>query len=124
MLYAILAYHVEAEVMSWTPEADAALMTDLQGVHDRLKQRGQLGPSMARLPRPRSSCWGFTSSTAPPRRPRSRPPATCAASIRQPSTRSAPSSSICPACPSRPRRRLPNPTRPERSPRPIARKLF
>ena len=29
MLYAILAYHVEAEVMSWTPEADAALMTDL-----------------------------------------------------------------------------------------------
>ena len=48
MLYAILAYHVEAEVMSWTPEADAALMTDLQGVHDRLKQRGQLGPA-ARL---------------------------------------------------------------------------
>lgn len=48
MLYAILAYHCEAEVMSWTPEADAALMTDLQGVHDRLKQRGQLGPA-ARL---------------------------------------------------------------------------
>ena len=29
MLYAILAYHVEAEVMSWTKEADAAVMTDL-----------------------------------------------------------------------------------------------
>jgi len=48
MLYAILAYHVEAEVMSWTPEADAALMTDLQGVHDRLNQEGRLGPA-ARL---------------------------------------------------------------------------
>jgi hypothetical protein len=48
MLYAILAYHVEAEVMSWTPEADAALMTDLQGAHDRLNQQGRLGPA-ARL---------------------------------------------------------------------------
>ena len=27
MLYAILAYHVEAEVMSWSPEEDAALMS-------------------------------------------------------------------------------------------------
>jgi hypothetical protein len=48
MLYAILAYHVEAEVMSWTPEADAALMVDLRKVHDRLNQKGQLGPA-ARL---------------------------------------------------------------------------
>ena len=48
MLYAILAYHVEAEVLSWTPEADAALMTELHRVHDRLKQAGQLGPA-ARL---------------------------------------------------------------------------
>jgi hypothetical protein len=48
MLYAILAYHVEAEVMSMTPEADAALMTDLHQVHDRLTQQGQLGPA-ARL---------------------------------------------------------------------------
>jgi hypothetical protein len=38
MLYAILAYHVEAEVLSWTPEADAALMTELHRVHGRLKQ--------------------------------------------------------------------------------------
>ena len=45
MLYAILAYHVEAEVLSWTPEADAALMTELHQVHDRLKQAGQLGPA-------------------------------------------------------------------------------
>src|SRR6202012_3324164 len=48
MLYAILAYHVEAELTSWTPEADAALMTELHRVHDRLKQAGQLGPA-ARL---------------------------------------------------------------------------
>ena len=48
MLYAILAYHVEAEVMSWTPEQDAAVMTDLLGVHDRLDAQKLLGPS-ARL---------------------------------------------------------------------------
>jgi hypothetical protein len=48
MLYAILAYHVEADVMSWTPEQDAALMTDLLAVHDRLNTQKLLGPS-ARL---------------------------------------------------------------------------
>ena len=48
MLYAILAYHVEAEVMSWTPQEDAALMTELHRVHDRLTQEGRLGPA-ARL---------------------------------------------------------------------------
>lgn len=48
MLYAILAYHVEAQVASWTSAEDAAVMTDLHQVHDRLKQQGQLGPA-ARL---------------------------------------------------------------------------
>ncbi len=48
MLYAILAYHVEAEVMSWTPEEDAALMTNLLAVHDRLNAHKLLGPA-ARL---------------------------------------------------------------------------
>ena len=48
MLYAILAYHVEAEVMSWTPEEDAALMTNLLAVHDRLNANKLLGPT-ARL---------------------------------------------------------------------------
>ncbi|WP_027582698.1 YciI family protein [Bradyrhizobium sp. Ai1a-2] len=48
MLYAILAYHVETEVMSWTPEEDAALMVDLHEVHDRLTEEGRLGPA-ARL---------------------------------------------------------------------------
>ena len=48
MLYAILAYHVETEVNSWTPEEDAALMVNLHQVHDRLNQEGRLGPA-ARL---------------------------------------------------------------------------
>jgi hypothetical protein len=48
MLYAILAYHVEAEVTSWTPEQDAAVMTGLLAVHDRLNVNKLLGPS-ARL---------------------------------------------------------------------------
>jgi len=48
MLYAILAYHVEADVMSWTPEQDAAVMTGLLSVHDRLNANKLLGPA-ARL---------------------------------------------------------------------------
>jgi hypothetical protein len=48
MLYAILAYHVETEVLSWTAEEDAAVMSGLLRVHDRLYQQGSLGPA-ARL---------------------------------------------------------------------------
>jgi hypothetical protein len=48
MQYAILAYHVEAEVSSWTPEADHALMVDLLKLNDRLVEEGRLGPA-ARL---------------------------------------------------------------------------
>ena len=48
MLYAILAYHVEAEVMSWTAQEDAALLADLRQVHGHLTQQGRLGPA-ARL---------------------------------------------------------------------------
>ena len=48
MLYAILAYHVEAEVMSWAPDEDAKLMTGLLAVHDRLNAKKLLGPA-ARL---------------------------------------------------------------------------
>ena len=46
MLYAILAYHVEAHVMSWTPEEDAALMANLQRAHNRVNERGRLGPAV------------------------------------------------------------------------------
>ena len=48
MLYAILAYHAEDEVLSWTAEQDAALMHDLDEVHDRFTREGRLGPA-ARL---------------------------------------------------------------------------
>jgi hypothetical protein len=36
MLYAFLAYHEEDAVQSWSDEEDAALMDDLNGVHERL----------------------------------------------------------------------------------------
>ncbi len=55
MLYAILAYHIEDEVMSWTPEEDAALMRDLNKVHDRLTKQGRLGPA-ARLGATKAAC--------------------------------------------------------------------
>jgi hypothetical protein len=48
MLYAILAYHDEAEVTSWTADEDAAVMTGLFTVHDRLNAKKMLGPA-ARL---------------------------------------------------------------------------
>jgi hypothetical protein len=48
MLYAILAYHVEDVVMSWTAEEDSAVMADLIKAHDQLNREGRLGPA-ARL---------------------------------------------------------------------------
>ena len=36
MLYAILAYHVEAEVNSWSAEEDTVVMANLRKAHDRL----------------------------------------------------------------------------------------
>jgi hypothetical protein len=48
MLYALLAYHEEHVVQSWSDEEDAALMAQLQGAHERLTREGRLGPA-ARL---------------------------------------------------------------------------
>ena len=48
MLYAILAYHVENDITALTAQEDAALMTELNKVRDRLTQAGHLGPA-ARL---------------------------------------------------------------------------
>jgi hypothetical protein len=48
MLYAILAYHVEDVITALSDEEDAALMTELHRVHDRLAEVGRLGPA-ARL---------------------------------------------------------------------------
>ena len=55
MLYAILAYHVENEIVSLTPQEDAALMAGLNEVHDRLLRQGQIGPA-ARLGATEGAC--------------------------------------------------------------------
>ena len=46
MLYALLAYHAETDVMSWSAEEDATVMRGLMEVHEKLK--GRFGPT-ARL---------------------------------------------------------------------------
>lgn len=48
MFYAILAYHEEAVVESWTPQEDAAVMEGLLEINDRLVAQKRLGPA-ARL---------------------------------------------------------------------------
>ena len=45
MLFMLLCYNNEAEVMGWTPEQDAVVMDRLHVVHDRLTAQGKLGPS-------------------------------------------------------------------------------
>jgi hypothetical protein len=48
MIYAILAYHVETDVMTWTKDADADLMDRLTKAHQKMNEDGRLGPA-ARL---------------------------------------------------------------------------
>ena len=55
MLYAILAYHSEDEVTSWSADQDAALMLDLNKIHDRLTAAKRLGPA-ARLGATKGAC--------------------------------------------------------------------
>ena len=50
MLYAILCYHDEDTVGSWTKEQDAAVMKKLAVVQDRLTNQGRLGPVARLLP--------------------------------------------------------------------------
>ncbi len=50
MLYAILCYHDEDLVGSWTRERDAEVMTRLAVVQDKLKKQGRLGPVARLLP--------------------------------------------------------------------------
>jgi hypothetical protein len=45
MLYMLLCYNNETEVMGWTQEQDDAVMGRLSVVHDRLTAAGKLGPS-------------------------------------------------------------------------------
>ena len=45
MLYMLLCYHNEAQVMAWTPDEEEAVMGRLHAVHDRLSAQGKLGPT-------------------------------------------------------------------------------
>ena len=50
MLYAILCYHDEDAVGSWTREQDAAVIEKLAVVQERLARQGRLGPVARLLP--------------------------------------------------------------------------
>ncbi|RED37488.1 hypothetical protein BJ123_10763 [Rhodopseudomonas thermotolerans] len=50
MLYAILCYHDENFVGSWSREEDAAVMEKLKAVHGKLAEAGRLGPVARLLP--------------------------------------------------------------------------
>jgi hypothetical protein len=50
MLYAILCYHDEDLVGSWTREHDANVMSKLIVAQDKLKKEGRLGPVARLLP--------------------------------------------------------------------------
>ncbi|HTC96786.1 MAG TPA: YciI family protein [Bradyrhizobium sp.] len=50
MLYAILCYHDEDFVGSWTKEQDEAVMKKLMVVQDKLAKQGRLGPVARLLP--------------------------------------------------------------------------
>ncbi len=50
MQYAILCYHDEKVVCSWSQEEDDAVMARLDVIHDRLARDGKLGPAARLLP--------------------------------------------------------------------------
>jgi len=50
MLYAILCYHDEDFVGSWTKEQDEAVMKKLSVVQEKLAKQGRLGPVARLLP--------------------------------------------------------------------------
>jgi len=50
MLYAILCYHDEDFVGSWSKEQDASVMKKLAVVQERLAKQGRLGPVARLLP--------------------------------------------------------------------------
>ncbi|MGZ5927881.1 MAG: YciI family protein [Rhizomicrobium sp.] len=50
MLYAVICYNNEDIVWSWSKEEDAAVMSRLDAVHEKLVTEGKLGPSLRLLP--------------------------------------------------------------------------
>jgi hypothetical protein len=64
MLYAILCYHSEDVVCSWSREEDEAVMTKLAAVQEPLVRNGKLGP-VARL-MPTSAATTLRKDREPP----------------------------------------------------------
>ncbi len=50
MMYAILCYHEEDVVCSWTQEQDDAVMAKIAAVQERLTKAGKMGASLRLLP--------------------------------------------------------------------------
>lgn len=50
MLYAILCYHDEDVVMSWTKEEDDAVLAKRHKVQQELVDKGRMGPALRLLP--------------------------------------------------------------------------
>jgi hypothetical protein len=50
MLYTLLCYNCEDVVFSWTKEQDDAVMARLNVVHEKLRAKGKLGPSLRLVP--------------------------------------------------------------------------
>ncbi len=50
MLYAILCYHDEKTVESWTKEEDAAVLAKRDRITNRLRTEGRLGPAARLMP--------------------------------------------------------------------------
>jgi len=50
MLYALLCYNSEEAVFSWSKAEDDAVMAKLGAVHEKLAEKGKLGPSLRLLP--------------------------------------------------------------------------
>src|SRR5215475_8119140 len=49
-MYALLCYHSEDVVCSWSKEQDAAVMAKLGVVHEKLAKAGKLGPVVRLMP--------------------------------------------------------------------------
>jgi hypothetical protein len=50
MMYALLCYHSEDVVCSWSKQEDAAVMAKLAVVHEKLARAGKLGPVVRLMP--------------------------------------------------------------------------
>jgi len=50
MMYALLCYHSEDVVCSWSKEEDAAVMARLAGAQEKLARSGKLGPVVRLMP--------------------------------------------------------------------------